>query len=861
MTSDPPTTSKPAPAAELRAAWSARLAAAREAFAAEARAGRGGRLAHARFALALDELVADVTRRAAAETSTPWVVAAVGGYGRRTLCLHSDLDLLIAFDAPIGEAEERFVKAVLQPLWDLKLTVGHHIRELADFDVLDDGNPEYLMALCDIRLLVGDVRLFDDVCARIHRGDADRAERLVQVLLPLIDERYAEFNHTVYQLEPDVKKAPGGLRDVAAIRLLRLLAREAFATRPRLEGERLDEAEEFLFRVRAVLHLEASRDTNILTHELQETVAGMLGAAGADPRQQVESLMSDYFRHARGVVQALAWTRAVIRPPQPIAEPGRVTEHVRVAADGVRFVDPARAEAMPLVWIEAFEVAIANGYPVSDEVRAIVQTNVGRYTAAYFTGTEEARLRLRAMLYPRPGLSARLGEMLDCGLLGAIFPEFEKIHCRVIRDFYHKYTVDEHTLLTIRHLESLWHPVSAGRARFTSLLNEVRSPELLTLALLYHDVGKWKDDDHATESARLADPMLRRLQLSDEDRHTVDFLIRQHLAMSTVMFRRDFGDPEIVAEFGALVGSEEWLKLLCLMTLVDIEAVAPGTLTPWKEDLLWRLYIEAYNQLTLGYADNLIREDLADRAEVMASCPDDISEEELARFLDGLPRRYLAVFGTSEIYRHVRLARGLRADDIHLSLERRDDVWELTVAAIDRPYLFSNIAGVLSHFGMDILRGQAMTTPNHLVLDVFEFTDREGFLRQNTGAREEIARVLHEVASGASDVRLLLRGRLRSVVRRRYHDVESRIHVDNEYSKRYTVLEIVTGDAPGLLYRLSRTISDGGFDVDLVLISTEGRKAIDVMHVTKQGRKLDDQEQLALKQALERTLEARDEAN
>jgi UTP:GlnB (protein PII) uridylyltransferase len=336
MTSDPPTTSKPAPAAELRAAWSARLAAAREAFAAEARAGRGGRLAHARFALALDELVADVTRRAAAETSTPWVVAAVGGYGRRTLCLHSDLDLLIAFDAPIGEAEERFVKAVLQPLWDLKLTVGHHIRELADFDVLDDGNPEYLMALCDIRLLVGDVRLFDDVCARIHRGDADRAERLVQVLLPLIDERYAEFNHTVYQLEPDVKKAPGGLRDVAAIRLLRLLAREAFATRPRLEGERLDEAEEFLFRVRAVLHLEASRDTNILTHELQETVAGMLGAAGADPRQQVESLMSDYFRHARGVVQALAWTRAVIRPPQPIAEPGRVTEHVRVARHGPR---------------------------------------------------------------------------------------------------------------------------------------------------------------------------------------------------------------------------------------------------------------------------------------------------------------------------------------------------------------------------------------------------------------------------------------------------------------------------------------------------------------------------------------------
>lgn len=862
MTADP-MTSSPRPAIDpaMREMWATRLAEARQAYVLDARAGRAGRTVQARFASDLDGLVADITRRAGALTTTPWVVAALGGYGRRTLCLHSDLDLLIVFAAPIGESEERVVKGVLQPLWDLKLTVGHHVRELAEFDVMDEGNPEYLMALCDIRLLVGDVRLFDDVCSRIHRGDAARAERLVEVLWPLIDERYAEFNNTVYQLEPDVKKAPGGLRDVSAVRLLRSLARDRFAGRARPEGERLDEAEDFLFRVRSILHAEAGRDTNLLTHELQEQVAAMMGAAGTDPRQRVEAFMSEYFRHARGVVQALAWTRAVLRPPAPIADPGRVTEHVLVAADGVRFVDPVRAEAQPLVWIEAFEVAIANGYPVSDEVRACIQANVGRYTAEYFTGTEEARLRLRAMLYPRPGLSARLADMLECGLLGAIFPEFEKIHCRVIRDFYHKYTVDEHTLLTIRHLESLWHPVSAARARFTSLLNEVRSPELLTLALLYHDVGKWRDEDHSTESARLADPMMRRLQLPDEDRHTIDFLIRQHLAMSTVMFRRDVGDPEIVAEFGALVGSEEWLKLLCLMTLVDIEAVAPGTLTPWKEDLLWRLYIEAYNHLTLGYADNLIKPDLADRADVMASCPDDITEEELARFLDGLPRRYLAVFGTAAVYRHVRLARGLRTDDLRLSLERRDDVWELTVAALDRPYLFSNIAGVLSHFGMDILRGQAMTTPNHLVLDVFEFTDREGFLRQNSGAREEIARVLHEVASGAADVQMLLRGRLRSLVHRRYHDIETRIHVDNEYSKRYTVLEIVTADAPGLLHRLSRAISDSGCDVDLVLISTEGRKAIDVLHVTKDGRKLYDQAKLALKQQLERTLEATNETD
>jgi [protein-PII] uridylyltransferase len=431
----------------------------------------------------------------------------------------------------------------------------------------------------------------------------------------------------------------------------------------------------------------------------------------------------------------------------------------------------------------------------------------------------------------------------------------------VIRDFYHKYTVDEHTLLTIRHLESLWQPTSASRARFASILNEVRTPELLTLALLYHDVGKWRDDDHAVESLRLAEPMLARLQLGDADRATVRFLIRHHIAMSTAVFRRDFGDPETVAEFAALVGSEEHLKLLCLLTLVDIDAVAPGTLTPWKEDLLWRLYVDAYNHLTLGYADELIEAHESGRARVFAECPDDISEEELGRFLDGLPRRYLSVFGLAAIYRHVRLARGLKADDLHLSLEKREEIWELTVAALDKPYLFSNISGVLASFGMNIHRGQAMTTPDHLVLDVFEFSDEEGFLRQNAGARDDIARVLRQVATGGTDVRALLRGRERSLVHRRRRDVETRVHLDNTHSRRYTVVEIVTADVPGLLHRISRAVSDAGCDVDLVLISTEGRKAIDVLHVTKQGRQLDDPDQLALHGALVRTLEDTYEAD
>jgi [protein-PII] uridylyltransferase len=834
----------------------ARLTAAREEYVAAARAGRAGRSTQAEYATVMDGIVRSLAESAAESPASPFVVCALGGYGRRTLCLHSDIDLLIVFEHAIGAAEERVVKALLQPLWDLKLTVGHHIREAGELDAIDEGNPEFHLAMCDVRLIIGDVRLFDDVLARTHRDDAVTNPRVISALLALIDERYAEFNDTLYQLEPDIKKAPGGLRDIAAVRLLRTLARETFAQRVRPEGERLEDAEEFLLRVRSVLHVENGRDTNVLTHDLQERVAAALGLSGQDPRQQVEALMSEYFRHARGVTRALEWTRGVVQPSDASTASGIVTENVAIGPDGVRFVDPVKAAVQPAVWLEAFSVAIANGEAVSEQVTTCIQNNVGRYTADYFMGTEEARLRLRAMLHPMQGLSARLGDMLECGLLGTIFPEFEKIHCRVIRDFYHKYTVDEHTLLTIRNLESLWHPASASRARFASILNEVHAPELLTLALLYHDVGKWRDDDHTIESLRLAKPMLARLQLPAEARQTVEFLIVNHIAMSKVVFRRDFSDPETVAQFASLVGNEERLKMLCLMTLVDIEAVGPGTLTPWKEDLLWRLYVDTYNHLTHGYADELIQKDQADLSAVMAERPGDISELELARFLKGLPRRYLSVFGLATIYQHVRLARGLLPGELHASLEKRDDIWVLTVAALDKPFLFSNISGVLSSFGMDIHRGQAMTTPDHLVLDVFEFSDEEGFLRENAGARDEIARVLKAAVAGAVHVSTLLGGRERSAVHRRRRDVGIHISIDNEHSQKYTVVEIVADDAPGLLYRISRAISESGCDVDLVLISTEGHKAIDVLHVTTGGRKLDDGEQRAVKAALAAALEA-----
>ena len=832
---------------------SALLAAAREEYAADARQGRGGLEAAARYADRMDVLVRDIADSARQHTSVPVTVCALGGYGRQTLCLHSDIDLLILFDRPLALTEERFVNAVLQPLWDLRLSLGHHVRELSELDELDLTNPEFLLSMLDARYLAGERPLFERLVERVR--DPERLGAAVDPLLTLVQQRHDGFTDTLYHLEPDIKQAPGGLRDIAAVRHLRALRPRAFDHENGAGPvERLQGAEEFLLRIRSVLHLQAGRDVNLLTHELQEKVAETLGSAGAHAHSRVEALMGEYFLRARGVARALASARRAVRPP--VAAPMlRVGSQFEVAAEGVRFVDLARAATQPSLWLEAFRIALEKECAVSEQALLCIEQNVHLCSAEDFTDTEAARQQLRRLLVPRPGLYGRLSEMHDCGLLSRIFPEFAKIHCRVIRDFYHKYTVDEHTLLAIRGLESLLGSPPASRKRFSSILQEVHAPDLLTLALLFHDVGKWREADHAEESFRLAQDMLDRLELPADARHMVEFLIRQHLQMSQVAFRRDAEDPQVVGRFAELVATEEQLKMLCIMTLVDVGAVSPDTLTPWKEDLLWRLYVDTYNRLTLGYADELLEQDQAGLAVLIAGRPDDISEAELSRFLQGLPRRYLTSFGLGTVYRHVRLARGLRPDEVHAFLENHDAVWELTLVTLDKPFLFSNVSGVLSYFGMDIHRGQAMTTPDGLVLDVFEFSDEEGFLRQNPAATSDVCRMLEQVVAGTVDVTSLLRGRTGSVLNRRRRGGPTVVHFDNEHSRKYTVIEIVADDAPGLLHRISRVISAQGCDVDLVLIATEGKRAIDVLHVTRDGRKLAEPDQLALKQELERVLE------
>ena len=829
------------------------LATAQKSLIAKTRRAYAGINTLSEYTNSIDTILQQIYRESSAENAAPVTLIALGGYGRRHQCQCSDIDLLVLFDTRIGPAEEHCLRSILHPLWDLGLTVGHQVRELPDFDSPELDNPEYLVSLREARFLDGDHGLFGQfrrICL-----DTTSPWRLptVDALIELTQQRHAQFNKTVFHLEPDVKDSPGGLRDATAIRLLRDLRNES-ASRPNTDFGRIEEAEDFMLRVRSVLHMERGRNLNILNHELQELVASAFVSPGKDKQQQVEALMSTYFHHAQIISRALsAELKTFQAPADSTLVP--IDDELEQAWDGIRFVDGTRASLQPQTWLRPFELSLERESDVSEQVLTCIERHGDRYPPErFFPSTEERDLLLR-VLKPRPGLYARLSEMHGRGLLGRLFPEFQKVYCHVIRDFYHKYTVDEHTLLTIRNIEHLCTPRSRSLKRFSALLEETKEPELLVLALLFHDVGKWTNKNHSEEGARMAVGALRRIRVPEQSIATVEFLIRHHLQMSVAAFRRDIDDPDTVTQFSRLVGTEERLKLLCLLTLADVNGVGPDVMTPWKEEMLWRLFVSTYNRLTLEYGDDVIANTETALEGLYRQLPEDIPREEVLAFLEGYPTRYLHAVDQLDVFAHVRLSRNLKPAELHATIRKTDASWELSAIALDQPGLFANICGVLSYFGMDILRGQAMNNDQGVVLDLFQFADHEGYLRLNTAAKKEIIELLGDVAAGKIDIDSNLDGRQRAEHgRTQPGQVKPVVRFNNHYSRRFTVLEIVTRNAWGLLYKISRTISLHECDIELVLITTEGAQAVDVFHLTKNNNKLSPAEQDALTKQLHTTL-------
>jgi [protein-PII] uridylyltransferase len=459
------------------------------------------------------------------------------------------------------------------------------------------------------------------------------------------------------------------------------------------------------------------------------------------------------------------------------------------------------------------------------------------------------------LIADHPGIALR--PMQRLGFLAEILPEFARIDSLVVRDFYHRYTVDEHTLRTIEHLQELTEPLDARGTQFKELWKTAERRDLLILALLLHDIGKGMPvENHVTGSLEALDTAAARLALSPQEKEEVRFLIQHHLDMSATVQRRDIFDPATVASFGATVTNQERLQRLCLLTYADIHAVNPEALTPWKAEMLWQLYVATSNHFSRTLdTDRLHAHDEVSLLEQVRAQTAGATTAEIERFLEGFPRRYLAVHSPAEIAAHFALYQKLAKEPVQTELQVRRHAFSLTLLTADRPALFATISGALAGWGMNIIKADAFANAAGNVLDTFHFSDLHRTLELNPSEIDRFLKSLKDVVNGKSPLEPLLTSR-ESASRARPPKVavETRTGFDDTSSEHSSLLEIVAQDRPGLLYDIGSTLARLGCNIEVALIDTEGQKAIDVFYLTEQSKKLSAEKQEALRGALQSAL-------
>jgi [protein-PII] uridylyltransferase len=785
----------------------------------------------------------------------------VGGYGRGELAPFSDIDLLFLFPYKQTPHGEQLVEYILYLLWDMGLKVGHATRSLNDCLRQAKTDHTVLTTLLEARYLSGDRALYEELRRRFQdEVVAEMGLGFVQDKLAEREGRHHRTGDSRYLLEPNIKDGKGGLRDLHSLfwiakYLYRVddvadLVEQGVLTGT--EAAAFAKAQNFLWTLRCHLHYLTGRAEERLTFDLQPEIGRRMGYTDHAGSLGVERLMKHYFLIAKEVGDLTRIFCAAIeaekkRPPRfTFRKRGlrkRLGEAFDIEGERLTVTGASVFEDDPVNLLRLFHLAQAHDLDVHPRALRLVTRSLKLIDARLRDDPDANRLFMEMLTSPDKDPEVVLRRMSEAGVLGRFIPDFGRVVAQAQHDMYHVYTVDEHTIRAIGFL----HRIDLGELAHdhplaSEVIHELISRRVLYVAVLLHDIAKGRGGDHSEIGADIALKLGPRLGLKEEETETVSWLVRHHLLMSHTAQRRDIHDPKTVSDFVGLVQSSERLRLLLVLTVVDMRATGPQVWNGWKATLLRELYHSGSDLISGGVsaerrqarieaAKRALREQLADWSE--------------AEFGDHVARGYPDYWlgpDTATHVRHARLVREAEREGRPLAVETRVDraraVTEVTVYAGDHPGLFSEIAGGIAVSGGDIVDAKISTMTNGMALDTFWVQDAGSWAQDGGGPFEETEKLtrLEAVIKRSLAGKRRLSDELAAKPsplpsRTRVFKVAPRVLIDNTASATHTVVEVNGRDRPGLLYELTRTLSDLGVQISSAKITTYGERVVDVFYV------------------------------
>ncbi|MGB3408113.1 MAG: [protein-PII] uridylyltransferase, partial [Jannaschia sp.] len=778
-----------------------------------------------------------------------FAIIGVGGYGRGEMAPWSDVDLLFLTPWKVTPWVESVVESMLYILWDLKLKVGHSTRTVKD--CLRLGAEDYTIrtALLENRLVCGDAALSVQLNTDLWEGLFSRTVTdFIEAKLAERSDRHRKQGGQRYMLEPNVKEAKGGLRDLqtlywiakyrygvsetAALVDLGVFTADEFAS--------FEAAERFLWCVRCHLHLISDRAADMLSFDMQVDVASRMGYTDHAGRRAVEHFMQAYFRHATKVGELTRILLTALEADNIKQEPGlfgffkrrrKVRAPYEERQGRLDVADEAAFLAEPINLLAIFEEALRTGLLLHPHAMRLLAANRHLIDRDLRETPEAAKLFLGLLL--KHGNPERvLRRMNELEILSAFIPEFAPIVAMMQFNMYHSYTVDEHTIQVISNLAQIERGELVESLPLCSeILRRGVNRRVLYVAMLVHDIGKGRPEDHSVLGARIARTVAPRLGLKPAEVETVEWLVRHHLLMSDMSQKRDISDPRTIRDFAKAVKSRQRLDMLTVLTVCDIRGVGPRVWNNWKAQMLRALHRATASALTNGLEDvnRDTREAKAKRLfrDVLAGWSEGELRGEIGRhygpYWQGIP--------TAAQVRFAHMLKGLGDGDVKVELEPDEerDATRVLMACQDHPGIFSRLAGALSLVGANIVDARTYTSKDGFATSVFWLQDGEGHPYEPSRL-PRLRSMINKILKGEVATRVALEGR-EIKKRERKFQVPTNISFDNEGSDIYTIIEVDTRDRPGLLYDLTQVLAASNIYISQAVIATYGAQVVDSFYV------------------------------